>query len=262
MSAIPTVWRFDVAGDTADWTASVLAYTGRHYDASITHDRRFFHAADVVLSRDETGAFDAVVIGSGDRANPLDKGSTTVTENWLYMIKDRRTTSGPVPVDHVAYDHVSFGNVTDNCLQGGTCGENPPDLANGWRLGLQEGTGEKSLAVPFTISNTVFFTTYLPPGTAEAATCGPSEGSGLLYGVSLADATSVLNFDTTDDDPDNPGEATSRSDRTRELRSGGIPAEVVSLPPDRILLPDLSTEAIPGSMRWRTFWYEQERPDG
>ena len=30
---------------------------------------------------------------------------------------------------------------------------------------------------------------------------------------------------------------------------------------NRILLPDLSTETIPGSMRWRTYWYEHERPD-
>ncbi len=257
-----TVWRFDVAGAPSTWSASVLAYTGRHYSDTIANDRRYFHAADVVLSRDDTGPFDAVIVGSGNRENPLDRGSLTVTENYLYMIKDRRTVSGTVPAGHIPYTHISFGDVTDNCLQLGTCGETPPNLTNGWRLRLEEGVGEKSLAVPFTISNTIFFTTYLPPGTSEAATCGPSEGSGLLYGVALADARSVLNFDTTDDDPNNPGEATSRSDRTRALRSGGIPAEVVSLPPDRILLPDLSTEAIPGSMRWRTFWYQKERPDG
>lgn len=257
-----TVWRFDVAGASTDWTASVLAYTGRHYDASVLHDRRYFHAPDFVLSKDDIGNFDAVIIGSGNRPNPLDKGSATVPENWFYMIKDRRTTSGPVPFGHVAYDHESFGDVTDNCLQADTCGETPPDLSNGWRLRLEEALGEKSLSAPFTIANTIFFTSYLPPGTSEAATCGPSEGGGILYGVSLADASSTLNFDTTDDDPDNPGEPTSRSDRTRELRSGGIPSEVVSLPPNRILLPDLSTEAIPGSMRWRMYWFEQEHGDG
>ena len=180
----------------------------------------------------------------------------------MYMIKDRRTISGPLGEDEVltVYDPSNLGDVTSNCLQSNDCPEDGvPDLTHGWRLQLVETAGEKSLSLPFAIGGTIFFTTYLPPGESEASTCGPSEGGGVLYAVALEDATSTINFDSTDDDENNPGEATSRSDRTRELRSGGIPAEVVSLPPDRILLPDLSTEAIPGSMRWRTFWYEQEQ---
>lgn len=257
-----TVWRMDLGGTiTENWTASVIAFIGRHFDGSTTeHDRRFFHAPDLVLARDDIGAFDAVIIGTGNRENPLDRLQVPVTENFFYMIKDRRTQSGPVPIGHVAYDHDSFGDVTDNCLQLDTC-VTPPDLTNGWRLQLLESLGEKNLALPFTIAGTIFFTTYLPPGDTEAATCGPSEGGGVLYAVSLDDARSVINFDTTDDDPDAPGEATTTADRSRALRSGGIPAEVVALPPNRILLPDLSTETIPGSMRWRTFWYENENPD-
>ncbi|MFN2301845.1 MAG: pilus assembly protein [Gammaproteobacteria bacterium] len=262
-----TVWRIDMprdldtgSSDTTTWKASVLAYTGRHFSTEATDDRRYFHAPDVVLARDGESAFDAIVIGSGNRENPLDRGGPAV-ENVVYMIKDRHTVSG-VP-QTVPYDHLSFGPVTDNCLQLNECpaGEEP-DLTNGWRLHLEEVLGEKALAIPFTISGTVFFTTYLPPGSSETATCGPSEGAGMLYAVSLYDATSTINFDTTDDNPDHPGEATSRSDRSRQLRSGGIPAEVVSLPPNRILLPDLSTEAVPGTMRWRTFWYENEDPNG
>ncbi len=260
-----TVWRVDTVGDPdTDWLVFPLARLGRHFDDdSPANERRFFHAPDVVLARDSESSFDAVVIGSGDRANPLDKGYTgVVPENFLYMIKDRRTTSGPLLEDEVlpTYDPNNLGDVTSNCIQAGDCPEDgTPDLSHGWRLQLAETTGEKSLALPFTIGGTIFFTTYLPPGEAEASTCGPSEGGGVLYAVALADARSTINFDSTDDDPDSPGEATTRSDRTRALRSGGIPAEVVSLPPNRILLPDLSTEAIPGSMRWRTYWYEGEQ---
>ncbi|MEX0899458.1 MAG: PilC/PilY family type IV pilus protein [Gammaproteobacteria bacterium] len=260
-----TVWRVDTVGDPdSDWLVYPLARLGRHFDDdSPANERRFFHAPDVVLARDSESSFDAVVIGSGDRANPLDRGYTgVIPENYLYMIKDRRTVSGPLLEDEVlpTYDPDNLGDVTSNCIQAGDCPDGgTPDLTHGWRLRLEETGGEKSLALPFTIGGTIFFTTYLPPGEAEAATCGPSEGGGVLYAVALADARSTINFDSTDDDPDNPGEATSRSDRTRALRSGGIPAEVVSLPPNRILLPDLSTEAIPGSMRWRTYWYEGEQ---
>ncbi len=262
-----TVWRVDLVGDPDDdWLVYPLARLGRHFDDdSPANERRFFHAPDVVLARDSESAYDAVIIGSGDRANPLDKGyAGVIPENYLYMIKDRRTVSRPLQVDEVLpeYDPTNLGDVTSNCIQAGDCDDEPggwPDLTHGWRLQLAEASGEKSLALPFTIGGTIFFTTYLPPGEAEASTCGPSEGGGLLYAVALADARSTINFDSTDDDPDNPGEATSSSDRTDALLSGGIPAEVVSLPPNRVLRPDLSTVAIPGSMRWRTYWYEREQ---
>ena len=42
-------------------------------------------------SKDGNGLFDAVVIGSGNRADPLDQGGTTT--NYLYMIKDRQTAT-------------------------------------------------------------------------------------------------------------------------------------------------------------------------
>ena len=47
-------------------------------------------------------------------------------------------------------------------------------------------------------------------------------------------------------------------DRYRVLDSGGIPAEVVYLPFDKILTPDLQTENIGAAARWKTYWYFQE----
>ena len=221
-----SVWRADLVGDPdTDWFVYKIADVGRHYDDdSPANERRFFNAPDVVLARDSESAFDAVIIGSGDRANPLDKGyESTIPENYMYMIKDRRTISGPLGEDEVltVYDPSNLGDVTSNCLQSNDCPEDGvPDLTHGWRLQLVETGGEKSLSLPFAIGGTIFFTTYLPPGESEASTCGPSEGGGVLYAVALEDATSTINFDSTDDDENNPGEATSRSDRTRELRSG------------------------------------------
>jgi len=73
---------------------------------------------------------------------------------------------------------------------------------------------------------------------------------------------SVINYDTSDDYPDqDPEQPNSTSDRIVELRSGGIPAEVVSVPPNKILRPDLQIDNVNATTRWRTFWHLQEDAD-
>jgi type IV pilus assembly protein PilY1 len=251
------VWRADISGDdVSEWKLSLLAALGRHGTASpsIATDRRFFHRPDLVPSKDSYGLFDGVLIGSGDRSDPLDTGG--VTGDFFYMIKDRQTAAGS-GVD-TGIQHVDFGDVTSNCLQnGGGCVVN---LASGWRLRLTE-VGEKVLATALTVTGKVFFTTYMPQASGSASACSPSEGAGRLYAVNLQDATAVINYDTSDDDPSEPGVPSTISDRSVELRSGGIPAEVVSIPPNKILRPDLQIDDVDATTRWRTFWNLQEDAD-
>jgi len=249
------IWRADIQGpDTADWKLSLLASVGRHSAAGIVNDRRFFHRPDLVPSKDGNGLFDAVVIGSGDRADPLDKGG--LVENFAYMIKDRATAPGSGT--DTAWQHGDFGDVTSNCLQSDTpC---VVDLDKGWRLKLEE-PGEKVLATPLTITGKVFFTTYLPQSGTGATACSPSEGAGRLYAVALQDARAVINYDTSDDDPNAPDQPSTKNDRSVELQSLGIPAEVVFLPPNKILRPDFTSDNLDSTTRWRTFWYLQEDED-
>ena len=251
------IWRADINGDDVSaWKLSLLASVGRHGvpTPSIASDRRFFHRPDLVPSKDGYGLFDGVLIGSGDRANPLDSGG--VMSDYFYMIKDRQTSSG-CGVD-TGIEHVDFGDVTSNCLQSETpCVVN---LTNGWRLNFTE-TGEKVLATALTITGKVFFTTYLPQAAGGASACAPSEGAGRLYAVGLQNAFAIINYNTSDDDPSAPGEPSTVADRSVELRSGGIPAEVVSIPPNKILRPDLQVDDVDAATRWRTFWNLQEDAD-
>jgi type IV pilus assembly protein PilY1 len=251
------VWRADIHGpDTANWKLTLLASLGRHTSGAMgmVSDRRFFHRPDIVPSKDGNGMFDAIVIGSGNRPNPLDKGGTTV--NFTFMLKDRHTAPGSGVDENIQL--VDLGDVTSNCLQSSTpCSVN---LTDGWRLMLEE-PGEKVLATPLTVVGKVFFTSYLPQAGGGATACAPSEGAGRLYAVSLQDATSVINYDTSDDDPNNPDQPTSKNDRSVELQSLGIPAEVVSVPPNKILRPDLQIDNVNATTRWRTFWYLAEDED-
>jgi type IV pilus assembly protein PilY1 len=251
------IWRADIGGDdTSKWKLSLLASIGRHAGGSsgMVDDRRFFHRPDLVPSKDGYGLFDGVVVGSGNRANPLDSGG--VTSDYLYMIKDRGTAVG-TGVD-TWLQHADFGDVTDNCLQDDpNCSVN---LEDGWRLNMQD-SGEKILATPLTVTGKVFFTSYLPRGGSAATACAPSEGAGRLYAVSLQNATAVINYDTSDDTSDDPDAPNSTADRSVELISAGIPAEVVSIPPNKILRPDLQIDDVNAATRWRTYWYLSEDAD-
>ena len=237
------IWRADIGDESvSNWKLTLLADVGRHDSpGSKPDDRRFFHAPDVIQHFDENGPYDAVVIGSGDRPDPL--AIDGVVDNFVYMIKDTYIASGAGTA--IGMDHASFGDVTNTCLQsGGPC---TADLTYGWKLGLS-GSGEMSLATPLTIGGTSYFSTYLPPGSSTEATCGPDEGSGRLYAVSLENAEAVRDYDST----------TEELERFDDLESKGIPSEAVSLPPDGILKPDLSIEKTETTTRLRTYWYEAE----
>jgi type IV pilus assembly protein PilY1 len=255
------VWRFNIPGnperakDDANWSMRLIASVGRR--STDGSDRRFFHRPDVVKSEDSAGPYDAIVIGTGNRAEPKD-GVPTGADNYTYMFKDRDVSEvEPIPEVILPIQHDSTGlqDITA-CTIGGTPACTAPDLSLGWKLGLTA-SREKSLSTPLTIGGVVFFTTFIPPGTvAETGVCTPPEGSGRLYRVSLQTGNPLVNLDLPIDEQD-PGSPDQRFDL---LDSAGIPAEVVAIPPNRILRPDLRVEPVPLSTRWRTFWHLMESP--
>ncbi|MDH5346023.1 MAG: PilC/PilY family type IV pilus protein, partial [Gammaproteobacteria bacterium] len=144
------VWRADLAGsNTSDWKLTLLASLGRHSAGSVSKsaDRRFFHRPDLVQAKDQNGNFDGILIGSGDRADPLDGGGTAT--NFFYLVKDRNT--GPGTGIDTGVTHGMLDDVTSNCLQDGSCNL---DLEHGWRMQM-ESAGEKILATPLTVSGKV-----------------------------------------------------------------------------------------------------------
>jgi type IV pilus assembly protein PilY1 len=246
------IWRVDMGDkDRSNWTVVKLANLGRHFNNTAKTDIRFFHRPDFVQYKDGTGAYDAVIVGSGDRANPLD----TTRENWMFMIKDRFTTSGTPPTSVINFDDLAdvTSSTVYNCLK--TSCATAPDLAYGWKLQL-ESSGEKALATPTTISSQVYFTTYVPADIAAIKaknSCDPSEGSGRLYAVSLAKAFAVNDYSV-----DN-GTTKGKEDRYVDLKSGGIPAEVVYIPFNKILKPDLTVQNVNTTARWKSYWYPSEK---
>ena len=64
----------------------------------------------------------------------------------------------------------------------------------------------------------------------------------------------------TPEDPEGDDPST-KNDRSTDLNSAGIPADVVSIPPNKILRPDLQIDTVDVATRWRTYWFMHEDTD-
>lgn len=240
------VWRVDLPeGNSSNsyhrrenWTVSKLANLS---GASESADVRFFHRPEIVQTKDSTGQdYDAVVIGSGDRANPLEN----VDSNYIFVIKDKAVRSG-VP-GSVIIDENDLADVT-SCPE--TC--TGLDFAHGWKMRLV-GSGEKGLSSPLVSSGKIFYTTYTP-STGATSSCAPAEGSGEIYIINLSDGTEVF-------------------DGSRGIDIGpGIPASPIALSGEMILLPGTGLKDLPpgldlngngqllqvgGKSMWILYWHQ------
>jgi type IV pilus assembly protein PilY1 len=207
------IWRVDVAADSAaDWRVSHLASLG----GGGANPRKFLHRVDVVYARDDYGAYDAVLIGSGDREHPFD---TTVL-NRFYMIKDRNVLPSIPGTTTAAITDADLLDANSNCVQqctGVLQVQAQADLlaAQGWRFDLRP--GEKTVGAATTLSNSVFFNTNQP----AAATCENALGIAREYRVHYADASAVRDLDFTGD--------LDVADRSAEHAGGGLLPDPVPL---------------------------------
>ncbi|MCK5662380.1 MAG: hypothetical protein KAI17_02790, partial [Thiotrichaceae bacterium] len=257
------IWRVDmpiVYNDNIDdrdhWIAYKFAELGRHASSTTDDDRRFFHKVDVVFSRDSSdpvSRFDAVIVGSGNRANPKDMAYTDIPQNRLFMLKDRSISVVDYSASNPpsALTASSLSNLTDNCFADDSCTDAvKTNLINGWYLNLRE--EEKMLSSSLTLAGTIFATTYIPTGGLANNSCGPNEGTGFLYAIKLSDATSArINFHLSiDEDPQ-----TESANRIYELGSG-IPSSPVAIGDGKVLLPGGKIVKAGDSDGGLTYWYE------
>jgi type IV pilus assembly protein PilY1 len=186
------------------WTMKKFAALG---NATAAGDTRFFHPPVVVYTYDEfTGSpkYDAVVLTSGDRENPLE----ITDNNRIYMLKDRSIHSGVPPTKPLLLDDLA--DVTD-CIIGneitvkGDCSGSlftSESLKHGWRIDLntikRDGVkvkGEKGLSTPIVVDGKIFLTTFIP-SVSMPESCTLAEGVSNLYLLDLKDGTAANNNDT------------------------------------------------------------------
>ncbi|MDO6459196.1 PilC/PilY family type IV pilus protein [Granulosicoccaceae sp. 1_MG-2023] len=209
------VWRisFDEGVDdnsepTVDLTDSPeVTKIGDFRNGAGTYSPRFFYPPAVALMYDSGQQYLAVTLGSGLRNNPLN----TVTEDWVYMIKDPYSS----PLDS-AVDDSQLYDITDNQLIEGDDPDSERaalEAAAGWRLQL--GTGEKSLSTPLIFDDEVHFTTFEPTDVASGLCSGSSSSISRYYRFSVKDGVPTDDIDGDD--------VLTTSDRVQELNTFGIP---------------------------------------
>ena len=203
------IWRVDMPGTIkSEFSVFKLASLGGGLD-----DQRFFNEPSLVktfisevieTTVTDTGGgtttmtvhqeipYVAILIGSGDRSNPLGKD----TSDTLYMIKDSniitQTFSGStVPPTPLIINKTDLYDYTDNPFSQTmtTQEEETLQLAvskkSGWYIDLLQ-SGEKSTAPAIMLKGVVTFFTYTPAISGAIVDCKPPEGSGWLYKVDLA----------------------------------------------------------------------------
>lgn len=269
------VWRVDLGADI-NTGSDILGSTiiGRLASVSTAgtpaDERRFFEPPAVVQVKDSiysdaaNGEYDYVMIGSGNRAHPLDKA----VQDRFYAFRDKFVDGMPDsdndnladssypqtggPISHSISDNLV--DVTSTTLDS----SNTTHVqAMGWYYDFESAgsDGEKVLSAPTAIAGAVFFTSY-EPDVISSNTCSANIGGGNAYDFNILTTKAAIDWDED-------GTLEDFADRKRSL-GGGIPSDVVPVFTKEGVVGIVGVEggasqlgALTGLPRYRTYWYQE-----
>ena len=202
------VWRFDLPDDdSAHWSVFHFAELGGD---TLATDRRFFgevsvapssferveaitveqNGEDQLITTSSETPFDAVLVGSGNRASP----NGGATQDYLFLLRDAdiRTqyygaAGVPPPPPILLSDLFDATGALPGEIETADsrlASQLTLSAAKGWYLPLRP--TEKALSAPTLISGVAYFTTFLPGELASTNTC-VAAGQGFLYAFTLQD---------------------------------------------------------------------------
>ena len=254
------VWRVDMPGNKlpssgGQWSVFKFAELGGD---TAEHDRRFYHRMSVLQTKFKNTNYDALVVGSGHRAQP---GSTTATD-YMFMLKDSEVNSvchgGSSACSASVPDAIEVADlydISDNLIQDGATADakqtalNNLLAADGWKLELED-NGEKVLGSGSTVKGTLVFSTFAP-GRSEDE-CSLGIGTQYAYAINLHTGISVYWGEDSKD----------KDDRRSQLKGSGLfgdpglyygeesITQLIGLDPDGIIDHDFKLKA------YGTYWYE------
>ena len=164
-------------------------------------DRRFMYQPELVRTIFRGIPYDAVVLGSGDRAHPLNESNT----DRFYMIRDthllykRFGSCDSCVTPPAVIKHNNLYDASANLIQTGTAAQSQGalsllDASKGWFIDL-EATGEKTNTVGKVYDGQLLFSTFSPARDAAINICTPGVGSSRYYVVNLQTAGALRDVD-------------------------------------------------------------------
>ena len=271
------VWRVDLGNDikTSGSNREGSTIVGRLASISTagtaSAQRRFFEppsyvqVTDTLYSDAAGGEYDYVLLGTGNRAHPLESGVL----DRFYGFRDEHISTMP---------DTDGNNIADSGYPSGTSPAGTPigngDLVNvtnqvldssnsthkaalGWYYDFDTSgsTDEKVLSAARTIAGAVLFTTYEPEG-GSADPCTANIGGGNAYNFNILNTKAFLDWDTD-------GTVEDFQDRKLTL-GGGIPSDVVPVFTKEGVVGIVGVEGgaaqlgtLSGVPRVRTYWYQE-----
>jgi type IV pilus assembly protein PilY1 len=270
------VWRVDLAdnikltgaveGDTIIGRLAAISTDDGVTTTNSTDERRFFEPPSVVQIRDNTFSdttdYDYVLIGSGNRAHPLQSN----IKDRFYGFRDRNIggMADASPKDNIAdsypnstgaptpYTTGTLVDVSSTILDTSAATK----AADGWYFDFTTAgtSNEKVLSASSVIAGNVFFTTFEPDATISADLCSTNIGGGNAYGFNVLSTKAALDWDGDGD--------IDVADRKLAL-GGGIPSDVVPIFTKEGVVGIVGIEGGAAQLgvlselpRVRTYWYE------
>ena len=263
------VWRIDTSGtSTSGWSIHNLAEVGGRTPGpttpgqATTAGRKFMFGPDLVVT--ETGTFDAIVIGSGDREHPLATSADAASvSNRAYMFVDPNVNTTGTDQDITENDLAAVDTTTTT----------PVDLTGkkGWYVPLRD--GEKVVNGPIVVASSMIFGTNQPCSSGKLTDSGDCDTSGNSTTLTCTGNLGIarrydINFLTGA--PASPGftDASGTAVRSELVAGGGLlPSPVAGevningtpytfitdnpLSPGGVLTPTINVS----NTRFRTYWH-------
>ncbi len=165
-----------------NWRVYKLAALGTDGVSSnyAANDRRFFNQIDVVRTVKSGQIYDALLIGSGNIANPAE----TSADDMFFMVKDYRVsnfsiyTEGDFPLNLTDLENVTSAVASSQ------------DSKDGWYIDFTD-SGEKVVSGSVTVDGSVYFTTIVPQ-TKSACTNPTTLPTNYFYSVNVHTAAPVV----------------------------------------------------------------------
>lgn len=270
------VWRVDladdikssgqIAGSTVVGRLAAISTDDGVTNTNSADERRFFEPPSVVQVLDntysDTSEYDYVLIGSGNRSNPLGEN----VQDRFFGFRDRNISgmTDTTPQNNIAdsypnstgaatpYTTSTLIDITSSILDTSTATKE----SDGWYFDFTTAgtTSEKVLSAPSVIAGNVFFTTFEPDATISSDLCSTNIGGGNAYGFNVLTSQGALDWDGDGD--------IDTADRKLAL-GGGIPSDVVPIFTKEGVVGIVGIEGGAAQLgvlselpRVRTYWYE------